>query len=133
VTAAALHLLVRLPWPDKRLSPNAREHYYDKSEIVRAHRETAWAATLELSPPPVTWERIKVSYHFRPPDKHHRDADNMHGMCKSYIDGIFDALKLNDERIKESHQYVYDKTDKLGEVVIVLEEQKVIPTYPIGG
>ena len=40
-------IVVRLPWPDKRLSPNAREHYYDKSEIVRAHRETAWAATLE--------------------------------------------------------------------------------------
>ncbi len=45
---------------------------------------------------------------FYPPDRRHRDDDNMIAAFKSGRDGLADALKVNDKRFR-SHPYVRDE------------------------
>jgi crossover junction endodeoxyribonuclease RusA len=41
-------------------------------------------------------EKIRLKITFYPPDKRHRDADNMVAAIKSGLDGLADALRVND-------------------------------------
>jgi CPA2 family monovalent cation:H+ antiporter-2 len=43
---------------------------------------------------------VDVSVIFYPPDRRRRDLDNCYSMCKAYQDGIFQALGLDDSRIR---------------------------------
>ena len=42
--------------------------------------------------------KIPLTITFYPPDKRHRDADNMVASIKAGLDGVADALKVNDRR-----------------------------------
>ena len=35
---------ITIPWPDKRLSPNARLHYHALARVKKAARHDAWVA-----------------------------------------------------------------------------------------
>lgn len=48
-----------------------------------------------LSPPD---GRLHVTVEFVPPDRRHRDRDNMLASIKSGLDGLADALGVNDSR-----------------------------------
>ena len=54
---------------------------------------------------------------FYPPDRRHRDDDNLTAAFKAGRDGIADALKVNDKRFR-SHPYVKDVTGGLVKVRI---------------
>lgn len=41
-------------------------------------------------------EKVKVSLVFYPPDKRKRDWDNMLAACKSGLDGLADAMGVDD-------------------------------------
>lgn len=84
-----------LPWPPKNLSPNARAHYMAKARSVRKYRGEAAlvvGSRLEAFVAPL------VSIVFRPPDKRRRDLDNCLASFKAGLDGIADALGVNDNK-----------------------------------
>ena len=88
-----------LPWPPKVLSPNARVHWAKRSAAAKAYRhECGWttkaAGLLNLAPS----GQILLDIEFIEPDRHRRDLDNMLASIKSGIDGIADALGVNDRR-----------------------------------
>lgn len=84
-----------LPWPDKALSPNARGHWAKKNKACRAYRKTCWVLGLEVKVKAKDGP-IDVYLTFRPPSKRKYDLDNAIASLKSGLDGVADALGVND-------------------------------------
>jgi crossover junction endodeoxyribonuclease RusA len=94
--AAIPTIAIVLPWPHKSLSPNARVHHMAKAREVKKHRQLArWATPARLQ---VEAERLAVTVTFNPPSRRRMDADNLMASVKSFLDGIADALGIDDNR-----------------------------------
>lgn len=96
---------IELSWPPKELSPNARVHFRTKAPITKAYRESAyWLArhVEDFGTLISCWGDgpIYVSLTFHPPDKRRRDLDGMFSSIKAGLDGIADALGVNDQRFE---------------------------------
>ena len=89
-------IIVRLPWPDRKLSPNARVHWAAKAGAVKLARQTACVLTLCQMTPGTQILANELHLQFCPPDKRRRDRDNMIASAKAYIDGISDAIGIDD-------------------------------------
>jgi crossover junction endodeoxyribonuclease RusA len=100
-----------LPWPDKRLSPNARVHFRELARVKKSAREeSAWETVMQLSPTTrgaiaLESERIPMVVTFFPPDRRQRDDDNAIAAFKSLRDGIADALKVDDRRFRPEYHF----------------------------
>lgn len=122
--AAETALRIALPWPDKRLSPNARLHWRQKSEVVKRARWDAAYALLEAAGGSLSAiraalgseGRIPLSFRFYPPDRRLRDDDNAIASMKAARDGLADALGVNDRRFRSSYEFA--EPEKPGRVEI---------------
>ncbi len=91
---------ITLPWPDHDLHPNARIIWQIKQLRVREAREYAKYFTLSTINDMTEYPgSIKIIYTFYPPNKAHRDLDNMIANMKPALDGIMDGLRTNDNQI----------------------------------
>lgn len=121
-------MIVGLPWPDARLTPNAkrRKHWRTYQPIVKQAREMAHIETVMQVPPEQRSafkngnDKIPVSVTFYPPDRRKRDDDGMIGQFKPYRDGICDALGIDDHRWKTS--YTVADPCKPGRIEVVIGE-----------
>ena len=116
-------MIIELPWPDKRLSPNARLHWRARvGPKQQARIRSGWSAVaakgfhsvkeaLQGSEGPVP-----IVITFYPPDRRRRDDDNMIGTFKAHRDGIADALGVDDNRFKAT--YVFAAPQKPGRVEV---------------
>lgn len=119
-------ILIVLPWPSAALSPNARSHW----RRVAAHKKKARAdganATLAAFNGTAREVRdslagdfgIAVNVAFFPPDNRRRDADNAVASMKAYLDGIADALRVDDRRFVPSFRFA--DVEKPGRVEVSL-------------
>lgn len=113
-----------LPWPDKKLSPNARLHWAQKAGVKKIARKEAALFTSaasglrEVRGHLVGDDPIEIRVSFFPPDARHRDDDNMVGSFKAYRDGIADALGVNDRRFRP--HYFFESPAKPGRVEVVI-------------
>lgn len=116
--------MIVLPWPDKRLSPNARLHWAARSAVRKKAREDGCYAVYASLGSGLRETRarfagdgpIALTVTFYPPDRRHRDDDNMVGSFKSWRDGIADALGVNDRRFRPV--YVFADPEKPGRVEV---------------
>ena len=100
---------VTLPWPPKALSPNARVHWSVKSQAAKSYRRhCSDLCKLANVVKPETDGRLHLWLEFFPPDRRHRDDDNMIASFKSGRDGIADALGIDDKRFV-CHPFVSDE------------------------
>lgn len=83
-----------LPWPPSELHPNARAHFHAKARRARAYRETAFVTAKESGA--TGMGNVTICLDFHPPDKRRRDLDGMLSAVKSGLDGIADALGVDD-------------------------------------
>lgn len=88
--------MVDFPWPDRALSPNAREHWSFVSKRKRAQKED-WHVLARAGKMPVG-KRLSIT--FCPPDKRPRDLDNMLASIKAGLDGLA-AYMMIDDRLFE--------------------------------
>ena len=86
--------LIRLPWPDKRLSSNYRGHWSKVAKAKAEARQTAWAMAKQFGIGKADGAEVIFTYY--PPDRRKRDAQNMPHMLKAQIDGLADALGCDD-------------------------------------
>lgn len=98
---------VVLPWPDKALSQNSRVHWSRRARATKAARAyTGWAiieASCWTSKP--KWRRAAVALTFCPPDKRRRDLQNCIGSAKALVDGIADAIGIDDSLFDCTYQF----------------------------
>ena len=111
--------MIELPWPHRWLSPNARKHYRVTAPIkADARKDAAWLTKAASIPKPLPFigPRLPVCVTFYPPDKRHRDDDNMIASFKAARDGIADALGV-DDRCFACH-YIFEEPVKGGKIVV---------------
>lgn len=110
-----------LPWPDKRLSPNARAHWAAKAQAAKVARRNGGFAAFLAGYRDSTFVGYEGKLHLwidcYAKTRNYPDADNCLSACKAYIDGIADALGVNDKRFVP-HPFVKAETFKGGKVVI---------------
>ena len=125
-------ITIELPWPDKRLNPNARNRWAKIKATTQA-RNDAYYITREVAGPyelikgPNIYSAVpigyKTQYIFYPPDRRRRDIDNCQAMMKAAQDGVADALGVNDKYfIPEKPEW--GEVVKGGQVVLTLEEME---------
>lgn len=89
-----------LPLPSPALNPNKRNHWAVTSTAKKVEREQAHALTLQwlgagrFYDKPTLGDHLKITYHL--PGNRKRDADNLLAASKAAIDGMADALRIND-------------------------------------
>lgn len=91
-------MIVTLPWPHPNLSPNARVHWRKTAALKVLNRESARYCCMAASIRKGSISSPAVAITFRPPDNRRRDLDNMLSSCKSALDGVADALGVDDSR-----------------------------------
>ena len=92
-------MLISLPWPRAELSPNARVHHFVKARAKKAYRTgCGWEAMQAFAEAgrPKFLPPAKLSITFHPPDNRRRDMDNMLAAIKSGLDGVADAIGMDD-------------------------------------
>jgi len=85
-----------LTWPDRRLNPNARVHWALKARIVKAEKLTAALQAKVAGLGHGMYESPHVEIVFCPPDRRRRDLDNCLASCKAMLDGIAEAIGVDD-------------------------------------
>lgn len=95
-------------WPPKELNPNFRGHWTVKNRATKAYKEACWALCKESGMVAPDSKRIALWLDFYPPDKRHRDDDNMIASFKAGRDGLALALGIDDKRFV-LRPYVQDK------------------------
>ena len=87
-----------LPWPDKRLSPNARMHWAALAKAKKKAKTDAYHIALEAGIGKIEAEKVLVRYSFFPPSRRAYDLDNLIASMKAGADGIAMAIGIDDSK-----------------------------------
>jgi crossover junction endodeoxyribonuclease RusA len=111
-----------LPWPHRALSQNARVHWTRRAKHTAKARSDAYLLTLMVmrNRSALTWPKVALHLAFAPPNRIKRDGHNLAASMKGSIDGISDALGIDDSRFCVSHELLEDIA---GEVRVTLREK----------
>lgn len=118
----ALTFMLEFPWPSSELSPNARGHWSRLARAKKAYR-TRCRALAGAGAPLLSEalqrlpESLDVALVFVPPDRRARDLDNLLAAMKSGLDGLADALGVDDSKWRIQIQMA-DGTVKGGAVLV---------------
>lgn len=116
-------LLIELGWPAKELSPNARVHHIVKHRYAKAAKTEAGWATKIARPMDFGGDRFSVHIRAYPPEAWRTgDDDNLSARLKSHLDGIAEALGVNDRLFNAPTVEWCDRTQR-GKVVIILRPE----------
>lgn len=85
-----------LPWPDRRLSPNARVHHMELYRVKREAKQLAYYCALAEDLDEIEADTISVKYTFHPPSRRRYDVDNLLSSMKAASDGIACAIGVDD-------------------------------------
>ena len=94
---------VVLGWPPTDLSPNARKHWAVVARAKKQYRKDCYSVSKEQlkkykKETENIPERLVLEMTFIPPDKRSYDRDNLVARMKAGIDGLADALRINDKQ-----------------------------------
>ena len=90
-----------LGWPPTELNPNRRMHWTKLAMAKKKYRNACFSVSKEqlkkfnIDNIP---EKLVLEMTFIPPDRRSYDRDNLVARMKAGIDGLADALKINDKR-----------------------------------
>lgn len=118
--------MIVLPWPDKRLTPNAkrRSHWSKYRGAAAADRKVGYWSTFDqlahgirdVRAKVASADKITLQITFFPPDRRRRDDDGMISAFKHLRDGICDALCIDDSKLRPS--YVIGEPESPGRVEV---------------
>jgi len=96
--------VVELPFPPATLSGHNKGHWRSKLGLVAKHRDWAREATLAAGVAVEADGDIPLAIFFYPPDQR-GDRVNYPNRIKAQLDGIAEALKVNDRRFLPSYHF----------------------------
>ncbi len=95
--ARSARSVIELPWPHPALSPNSRGHWGKKQRATKIAREYAFWAVKEAKIGIAAGDvPILISMTFHPKTANLPDADNCVASMKASLDGIAQALGMDD-------------------------------------
>lgn len=97
---------IELPWPPASLSGHTDgKGHWEKIAATKKHREWARLATLAGGNADLPQHGdVPIKFRFEPPNRR-GDRVNFPNRIKPYIDGIAEALKINDSRFLPSYEF----------------------------
>ena len=115
--AVGARATVTLPWPPKDLSPNARIHWAKLAKVKKAYRHACCTLAWQAGIGGVFdgCARLHVALVFYPPDRRQRDQDNMFAAMKAGLDGLADAMRVDDRKFRAT----FEVADQIGGMVKV--------------
>ncbi len=109
-----------LPWPDMRLSPNARGHWSTLARAKKSAKNVAHYTALEAGLGKIPADTVTARYTFYPPSRRRFDLDNLIGRMKAGQDGIALAIGVDDSKWTTTYKLA-GPIEKAGMVKIELE------------
>jgi crossover junction endodeoxyribonuclease RusA len=117
---------IKLPWPPSALSPNARSHWaqmavnrkkyrHDCQIVTRAQLGVTCNAALPVS------GDLALTIEFHPPNLRKYDRDNLLARMKSGLDGMCDALSIDDARFEPITVSMQKKPFRAGYVQVKIQ------------
>jgi len=122
---------IALPWPNRAMSSNARGHWAKKAAAAHKYRYHCKMLSLEVIQAG-KWDvktlremvaggaELHVAIDFYPPDRRRRDDNNLPGLFKSGLDGVADALDIDDHLFRTRPFLHRDEIVNGGEVRVVI-------------
>lgn len=92
-------MIVELPWPSRVLSPNGRAHWRELAKAKKQYRLIAFVMARKcgvLGGMVKGDQRLRLTLTFHPAVKRDRDIDNLLASMKAGLDGLADALMVDD-------------------------------------
>ena len=97
-------ITVELPFPDRRLNPNNSKgkHWAATVALRKAARADAALLTRTVGAGVrfAAGQEVELAITFIQPDRRARDRDNLLAACKPMLDGVADALGVNDSQFE---------------------------------
>lgn len=97
-------VIVELPFPDRRLNPNSSKgkHWAATVALRKAARVDAALLTKAAGASGIftPGQELALVITFIQPDRRARDRDNLLAACKPMLDGVADALGVNDSQFE---------------------------------
>lgn len=110
------------PWFPKELSPNSRLHWAKLAKFKKDYRIEWWAIALkEARKINLPEGKIELTIEFYPPSRRRYDLDNCLASIKSGLDGLADALQVNDNRFLLTVRMV---DEVRGWIKVTIQERK---------
>lgn len=114
--------VVRLPWPEPALWQNRRVHWRVRAKATKAARMSAWGIACDEGLFTSGIKSPRLVFSFYPPDRRKRDLQNMPATMKAAIDGIADALGVDDHGFKVAWPEAFGEPRPGGLVVVEISE-----------
>jgi hypothetical protein len=112
---------INLPWPDKALSPNARVHWAIKARVAKNARKNAYWAGMSEGLHKIKTSAVSITRIYSPPNRKRRDKDNLDASMKAYLDGLSDAMGIDDYHF-DLEKSVISEPVKNGNVCFIIRE-----------
>ena len=107
---------ITLLWPASALWQNRRHHWADRTRATKEARRWAWAAAKEARVESNPNAYLKFTFH--PPTKRLPDMQNMPATQKAAIDGIADAMQVDDSGFRCIWPLEFAEPVKGGSVIV---------------
>lgn len=104
-----------LPWPPKACSPNSRVHHMKLAKAKAMYKEMCFLMAKEQKLQALVGSLV-ISIDFYPPTKRRHDADSALASCKAGIDGIAQAVGIDDSNFRA---YRLSMKEQVGGYVVV--------------
>jgi crossover junction endodeoxyribonuclease RusA len=118
---------IELAWPARPLWANWRGKLRDKISAPKAARHAAWATALSAGIKQAGITRPILRFQFHPPTKRLPDLQNMPHTVKAQIDGIADALGIDDKHFLCVWPMQFAEPVKGGKVVVTIDNVETVP------
>ena len=114
-------VVITLPWPPKQLSPNTTAHWAVKNLHKQRYKQACYWLAMEAGIRPNQKYKGPFAVHmkFIPPTRRNRDEDNLIASMKAALDGIADAMGVNDTEFRLTHEV--DRANIAGMVEVSIE------------
>lgn len=122
-----------LAWPARPLWKNYNGPKWRTAKSVAAQRREGWALATEWGVKKLGLVRPLLRVKWHPPDNRKRDLHNMPITIAGAIDGIQDALGIDDNSFLVLWPTEFGSTVKRGAVVIDVEETPSVVDVPLRG
>jgi hypothetical protein len=122
--------VVELPYPSAALSQNARGAWQRHHSKQQRAKMDGYLAALEAmhkcsyEPPSGRHVHWAVTVRCYPPDHRRRDVHNTFAALKHYVDGIAEAMKVDDSRFTMWTIEPFGDVVRHGSVVLMFEEMR---------
>ncbi len=112
---------IKLPWPHKDLSPNARVHHHALARVKAAYKEVCLWEMKAQKVGKIDAEKVLISLTFVPPGNYGYDRDNLMARMKYGLDMVAKQIGIDDRNFHHSDPVIEKSQGGRGHVIVDIQ------------